>query len=276
MQTPFPEQQECQLPDTTLTYVQSGSGAPVVVIHGSLADHRYWSPQIVGLAGQFTVYAPSLRYYWPRQNEGAGEFSVEQHASDIEGFITHLIGGPVHLVGHSRGGTVALQLARQSPALVQSLTLADPAVSFAEDLSVVLPGNRESERRRALEQAVQLIAQDRIDEGLEVFIDSVSGPGIWKKLNSRRKRMPLDNAQTLPAQAAERPPSFSGDDLASMLMPVLLVNGERSDPVYKLMTNVLLQYLPNANHTEIPSASHGMTAENPQAFNDALTHFINS
>ena len=52
-------------------------------------------------------------------------------------------------------------------------------------------------------QAVNLIGQGEVEAGLEMFVDSVSLPGAWKKSTSRFRTMAIDNASTL--QATARP-----------------------------------------------------------------------
>jgi pimeloyl-ACP methyl ester carboxylesterase len=69
----------------------------------------------------------SLSHYWPAGHAGIeGEFSWQKHVDELAEFIAAMDLGPVYLVGHSRGGCVAFQLARTYPALVKTLTLADP------------------------------------------------------------------------------------------------------------------------------------------------------
>ena len=54
------------------TYAETGSGEPVVLVHGSLCDWRYWKPQLAGLGKRYRALAPSLRRYWPERWDGTG------------------------------------------------------------------------------------------------------------------------------------------------------------------------------------------------------------
>ena len=124
-------QKTCIINNYPMSYVEQGNGPTLLLVHGSLADYRYWAPQVSDLSSHFRVIALSLRYYWPWQWTGEDEnFTIEQHASDIAAFISSIVGEPIHLIGHSRGAEVALQVALRFPELLNSLVLADPFVEF--------------------------------------------------------------------------------------------------------------------------------------------------
>src|SRR5690349_5017204 len=94
-------------------YVTSGSGEPLLFIHGSLCDYRYWNSQTAVLSRHFQCVSVSLSHYWPGDDASVqGTFSWKAHVDELAEFIGAMNVGPVHLVGHSRGGCVAFQLAR--------------------------------------------------------------------------------------------------------------------------------------------------------------------
>src|SRR5690242_15007433 len=91
-----------------MAYVERGSGPPVLLVHGALCDLRFWAPQMGPFGRRHRTIAPSLRHFWPARWDGAGDdFTPERHAEDLAAFVAALGIGPVHLVGHSRGGYVA-------------------------------------------------------------------------------------------------------------------------------------------------------------------------
>ena len=55
-----------------MPYVTTGAGEPLLFVHGSLCDYRYWNAQTAALSQQFTCVSVSLSHYWPVEGAGAG------------------------------------------------------------------------------------------------------------------------------------------------------------------------------------------------------------
>lgn len=255
-----------------MRYVEAGSGPLLLLVHGSLCDYRFWRPQMEPLAARRRVVAVSLRHYWPETWDGKDrDFSPQQHADDLAAFITALDAGPADLVGHSRGGTVAYRLAQQHPDLLRSLVLAEPGLGVA-----AIPGelpvdvDRDGFRQRAL----ALISGGDADAGLELFIDTVSGPGTWKRMVPWLRRMMQDNAGTLFGQAAESYDSVTAATALRLRQPLLLIGGAQSPAPYPALLDALASLLPGARRVTIASASHAMNLWNAPAFNQALESFL--
>ena len=110
-----------------MAYVEQGSGAPLVLLHGAMCDLRYWTSQMETLGRQYRTIAPSLRHFWPERWDGVGDdFTIQQHTEDVAAFVAALGAGPAHLVGHSRGGHVAFRVAQRFPNRIRTLILAEP------------------------------------------------------------------------------------------------------------------------------------------------------
>ncbi|MDS0856727.1 alpha/beta hydrolase [Burkholderia pseudomultivorans] len=258
----------------SLPYVERGGGAPMVFVHGSLCDYRYWDPQLAALSAHYRCIAPSLSHYWPAVEAGIqDEFGWQNHVDELAEFIDALDLGPVHLVGHSRGGSVAFNVARQHPHLVRTLTLADPGGPLQRDGvrdEAKLPAAAMALRTRA----VDLIDSGSVEAGLEMFVDSVSLPGAWKKSTSRFRTMAIDNASTLPKQLRDPLPAYTQHTAAAIACPTLLIDGQRSPKMFRNNVETLAQWIGNAQRQTVAGASHGMNAASPAVFNRYVHEFV--
>src|SRR5690606_34932901 len=238
-------------------------GDPVLLVHGSLCDCRYWVPQMPSLASRYRVIAVSLRHHWPAATPADdGSFSVSQHASDLLGLLDHLGLARAHVVGHSRGGRVAMELALRQRDRIHSLVLADPGAQFAD------------EPRRAagafVAEATQRVQSGDAEGGPGLFVDAVNGENTWARMIAGFKRMARDNAGTLPGQAIEPVQTLSNDDLAALDMPTLLIGGAASPPRYAHILDRLAAGLPRSRRMTIEGAAHGMNLAKPHSFNTAV------
>lgn len=254
------------LPGGDISYIDHGAGTPIVLIHGSLCDCRYWTPQMAQLGRGWRVLALSLRRYWPEQWDGMGAgFSLAEHAEQVQDFVERVAGGPAHLVGHSRGGRIALEAALRRPDLVRTLTLADPGLP--------VPGQPD-QRGDFRSQALERIQTGAVDEGLALFIDAVTGPDTWRRMVPWFKDMVRDNAATLLGQAREAPAPVDEGALQVLGLPTLLIGGALSPQPYPAVLDWLERTLPCTDRQTIAGSSHGMNLGNPRAFNRAIEDFL--
>lgn len=109
-----PSARQALVGGVTLNYVDQGHGVPVVFVHGAFSDHRHWEAQRAEIAKRYRYIALDQRYFGniPWQDEAA-KYSVATHATDLAAFVEQLGAGPVHVVGWSYGGSIALVLAVQ-------------------------------------------------------------------------------------------------------------------------------------------------------------------
>ena len=109
-----------------LHYVELGHGIPVVFVHGSLSDGRYWNDQIGEFAKHYRVIAYSRRYNFPNVNPSRPGYSAITDADDLSALIERLHLGRVYVVGHSYGALTALFLSAgldQPQQTVETLSL---------------------------------------------------------------------------------------------------------------------------------------------------------
>ncbi|MDR6407377.1 alpha/beta fold hydrolase [Paraburkholderia terricola] len=256
-------------------YVVSGSGAPLLFVHGSLCDYRYWSGQTDFLSKHFLCVSVSLSHYWPASDACIqGEFGWKTHVAELAEFIAAMNLGPVHLVGHSRGGCVAFHVAREYPRLVKTLTLADPGGPLQIDRApeAALPPATNVLRAKVAD----LIESGAIDAGLELFVDSVSMPGFWRKSPASFRTMAIDNAATLPKQFRDPLPAYSHDAARDVKCRTLLIEGEKSPRMFRNNVEKLADWIDYADKQTIAGASHGMNVAKPAVFNRLVHAFVSA
>jgi esterase len=254
-----------------LAYVERGTGPTVVLVHGALNDYRTWIPQIEPLSSRFRVVAISLRHYYPEPWKGDGEFSLELHARDVAAFIERLGVGPIMLVGWSRGGYVAADVAKMRPDLVRKLVLLDPGLNAllpkpagapAEDIRVTRAKATEPYFRRG-----------DMEGGLQFFFDDVNGAGAWGRLPEAQRQLRRENAWTLVGKPGDVE-AITCEDLGRLKMAVLLMQGENSPASFKRIHAAAQKCISTAQLVTIPKAAHQMHQMNPPGVNAELTKFL--
>jgi pimeloyl-ACP methyl ester carboxylesterase len=103
-------------------YDEQGSGEPVVLLHGGLADARFFEHNVGPLAERFHVLATDQRGHG-HTADVEGPITFDLMAQDTIAFLETALGRPAHLVGHSNGAFVALLIALRRPELVHRLVL---------------------------------------------------------------------------------------------------------------------------------------------------------
>jgi pimeloyl-ACP methyl ester carboxylesterase len=242
---------------TQIAYADSLVGEPVVMLHCSSASGRQWDALRTRLGAGFRTIVPDQ---WGCGDSPAwsGEvrFTLAHEAEPILDLIES-VGEPVHLVGHSYGGGVALHIARRRPQRIKTLTLIEPS-SFH-----VLRGGEPSLQRLFAEIAGvaddvrSAIACGDNWGGMARFVDYWNGDGAWEttpqktrlKLCQRLSKVALD-FHALFEEPVRLP------DYAGLVMPTLLLCGERTRVPSRKIVDLLSATLPHVRVQHIEGAGH--------------------
>lgn len=222
-----------------------GSGTPIVLVHGVMADAAAWRGVAAALAPDRPLLVPNRRGRAPSAGCGP-DYSIQTEVDDLRSWIDRLQ-GPVDLVGHSYGGLIAVEAARQG-APVRSLTLYEPVVRpFAED---ALPAIRRAAATNDLDRLVELVNIDVSGYSAE-HVEALRRTGAWRRL--RELAAPL--AAEMAAVASFHPdvPGWSAMDV-----PVTLVAGElsASRSPYGDALDRFRQVFPAARSVVLPGQDH--------------------
>jgi pimeloyl-ACP methyl ester carboxylesterase len=245
-----------------------------VVVQGGVFDLESWAPQAV-LAKSYRVVAYSQRYSWPNKNRIQPNYSRVVDADDLAALITKLNLGPVHVVGASSGGATAVMLAIAHPEMIRSLVLIEPPLlAILRDV----PGTEAT--IKAFDAAVIKPTYTAFEKGdneaaLMIFTNGVWGKRKWADLSSLEQSAIRRNAQAMRArlQAPPLPSPTLKAQLSGLDLPTLIVTGENSVTLHKMMDDELARCMPKARQVTIPQAGHTSPHDNPEAFNAELLAF---
>jgi esterase len=258
-----------------MAYAEAGAGEPIVLVHGTLQDQRYWSPQMAPFAAEYRVIALSLRHFWPAQWDGQGPgFTIAQHVDDVAAFIRALGAGPVRLIGHSRGGHIAFRVAQHHPDLLRAVVLAEPGGELDETLGGTPAVAGLGRQAAVFAAAAEKVRAGAIEEALSEFADYTGGPGAWARRPEPRRQVARDNARTLLGQINEQRSPFSRAAAEAIRPKTLLVGGANTQPNFTTIIQALLPVIAGARAVTIPNAGHSMSLDNPAAFNAAVLEFF--
>ncbi len=249
---------------TTIVYETIGIGPPLLLLHGTGRDRSHWGQAIPELASNFTVHAISRRGRGG-SGDGAG-YSIEQEANDVDALVD-AIGEPVHLLGHSYGGIVALEAAKGSLGL-RSLILYEPPIPAG-------PGGVPDDLGIRLE--AMLAQGDR--EG--VFVTFLrEGPRYSEDVITEQRRRAdwrerLDYAHTLPRETQSvRAHEFDRQSVAEVTVPTLLLLGSESPAFFRAAIEALHSALPDSEIELLEGQRHIAMETAPVLFADSVHAFL--
>lgn len=242
----------------------AGSGAPILLVHGSATTRRFWKGVAAALVREHRVLTVDLYGYgdspaWP------GERSLTPR--DEGGLIRAAVeraGAPVHLVGHSYGGALTAEFAARHGELVQSLVLIEPSAFN------LLQGPADAAIRAEIEDLAlrhnELVVQRRCDEAAALFMTYWLGAAAWQAMPETR-RAPIIAA--MPKVAAEWRLIFlhlGGRAMFARLpMPTTMIYGGATRRPSRRIVEIVRSVLPQAALVEIAGAGHMLPLTHAEA-----------
>jgi pimeloyl-ACP methyl ester carboxylesterase len=255
-----------------LEYEVVGSGAPMLLIHGAhIAD-----------ALRPLVAEPALerfqriRYHrrgvgGSTRPVGAGPTSVPEQAEDAVGLLDHVGADRAHVVGHSLGGAIALELAAQHPTRVASLVLLEPAfldtpagAAFVRAVAPLVQRYQAGDAEGAVHGFLALVG----DRGWREAIDQTVPGGIAQAVK--------DAATFFDTELSGPMWTFGPEQAAAITCPVLSVLGSRSSPLFVEGRRLLHACFPACQDADIVGATHLLQMQAPGAVAAAMAAFLRS
>lgn len=252
-----------------LEYETAGAGEPVVLIHaGGCGD---WFRGLLAEPALTDRYQ-LIRYHrvgYAGSDHIAGPVSVGEQAAHCRALLVRLDVTRAHVVGHSSGGTIALQLALDHPRSVRSLALLEPALlavpsgpfaghaiqryqagDHAGAVHTWMAGVGGSDYRAALDRALPGALDHAVADAVTFFGQELAAVREW---------------------------SFGRDEAQRVEQPVLCVLGARSEgvsPVFGQRHELLLDWLSHVEGYVLPDATHLLHVQNPTGMARRLASFF--
>jgi len=243
-----------------------GAGEPLLILHGLFGTYENWGSQIKGLAEHFQVVAVDLRNHG--RSPHADEFTYPAMASDVLELMDDLGLESAHILGHSMGGKVAMQIALNAPQRLRKLVIVDIApVTYQPHHDSVFQGlfSITLEGLKSRGEADKQLAEHVEEASVRAFLLK----NLYRteeKQFAWRMNLPILHSQYSNISLAPAGTPFSGE--------TLFIKGANSDYLIPAYRDQVVGLFPKAGYKVIEGAGHWPHAEKAEMFGRVLLKFL--
>jgi len=249
---------------TSLFFQQSGTGTPLLLIHGLMVSGEMYQPVLPALTRHYRVLVPDLRGHG---QSGAlpGPYTVEQLARDLAQLLDDLQIDTVNVLGYSQGGAVAQQFVHDYPKRVRRLVL---ACTFAYNML---------SRRERLEGTlspwlVRILGVRRL---ARLAMDNGGGQPMAPRTTHWLQEIMAVNDKARMVAAVEAMKAFDGRLwLHQITCPTLVIAGAEDTAVPSHHAQMLAQGIPGVQLRTVDGAGHFLMLTHTDAFVQAVEAFL--
>jgi 2-succinyl-6-hydroxy-2,4-cyclohexadiene-1-carboxylate synthase len=252
----------------------TGTGPPLVLLHGFTGSADTWSGLTAVLAADYTVIAPDLVGHGRSDAPSDVErYRMPRAAADLVALVRQLGHERAAWLGYSLGGRTALQVVADHPGAVEALILEGAS-----------PGIADADERAARVRSDETMAERIERDGVEAFIDT------WEQVPLFASQLTLPAGTRAAIRATRTANTATGlanslrgmgagaqdpvlDRLAGIGVPTLLIAGEL-DTKYVEIARDMARTMPDATMHAIEGAGHAAHLERPEAFQRPLLEFL--
>ena len=258
-----------------LSYEAVGRGKPIILLHGFTGCTRNWQQIFRTLGTDYQVIAIDIIGHGnsPSPND-VKLYRMEKVAEEIVAVWKSITIDPIHLLGYSMGGRLALYLALHYPHLVHSLTLESAS-----------PGLRTEQERLARKEQDNALATRILNDGIAAFVDYWESIPLFQSQKQvapkqrewlRQQRLsnnPIGLANSLRGMGTGQQPDL-WDDLHKLPMPTYLIVGEY-DTKFTLIARQMEKRMKHSKLSIIQKAGHTVHFEQPAVYSEQVLAFCN-
>ena len=253
--------------DAVISYDLTGKGRTVVFIHGWAHNKSVWDDQVAVFSKRYRV----LRYDSPGFGKSTGVADESAEPADLLVLLEALHIDHAYIVGHSRGGGIALRFAAAYPERVDGLVL------YGSTPPAGLPVPPEfGQWRVSLSEIAKQYGLDSVGKLVLASDLTWAPPGrtdfgerfrrLWVSYSGKDLLDPRPPVGLVPLPDIAR--------LSTIRIPTLVIIGDHELP-FLAAADTFATRIPNARKVVIPNAGHGAHFAQPTVFNGALLDFFN-
>ena len=257
-----------------LHFDDTGSGQPLVLVHGAWTDRRSWDLVAPSLAERFRVVTYDRRGH-SQSERPPGQGSVHEDVADLAALIESLSLAPAHVVGTSFGGSITLRLAAERPDLLKSLSVHEPPLfGLLADDPTFAPVLKATSG--ATEGVIALLDSGDMEGGARQFVEIVIGPGAWEKeLTPEDRKTLVFNAPTFLDESRDpESPTLDTNQLSSFTRPALLTVGSGSPPFFPPVMSRVARTITHAQQHTFEGAGHVPHQTHADLFVGVISSFV--
>ena len=242
---------------------ESGHGDPVVMLHSSASSGGQWRP-VADLLENAHVMSPDLFGCGKSENwPGTRPYTLSDEARIVE-CLAKQARRPMHVVGHSYGGAVALRFALSHPEQVASLTLIEPVAFHLLNQRGYFDRTLYGEISIVADAVSEAIIKGDYESGMSCFVDYWNGESAWSRFSDSRRRQLSGLASCVARQFwAATNEQASLDDFRKIHAPTLVVSGGRSPSPVRWIAQLIAGTVPHARLQSYRSAGHMLPITHP-------------
>lgn len=252
--------------DSNMHHVRNvGHGPSVILLHSSASSGRQWDTLVAMLPSRYRLHAIDLHGHGAAAAwKGSHPMRLEDELALVQPLLRP--GTPVHLVGHSYGGALALKLAAALPGQVASVAVYEPVLfRLLRDYS---PRDRTMSEVLITARSIRnWHALGRADRAAQRFVDFWSGEGTWDGLAPIPQQVIEGRmASVIGHFDALFSDTLSRSALREFTVPVLCLTGARTRPAARRIGELLRYSMPQAVHEVFADAGHLGPITQPRRF----------
>jgi pimeloyl-ACP methyl ester carboxylesterase len=257
-------------------YEISGSGPPLLLMHGGWVSHKMWKPQVEYFSKSCKVITYDVRGHGNTGGSSNKKYSIELFSDDLSALIGALgITKPV-ICGLSMGGMIGQTFAAKYPDSLTALIISDSAASTSLTIN-----DKITKYLLGPEWLLTLIVRLL---GIKRYADFA----FWYARKSRSEKWVGSDSSVLEYEKQEMLQFGTGEfnkifsalygfklqELSKIRVKTLIINGEYESKSVFYHTEKMKQLIPHAKSVVVPGAGHTSNMENPQVFNKIVEEFL--